>query len=705
MRSVWILFFGAVALWMTPSGNAHADVPVRLFPFEAPIEAGEEPGHRRLLLPAEVLRQARPDLSDVRIFDSADHEVPTFVDSGARPLSTNRPSHFDATITHVERETTRPPDSVPFFTETFVIQVPAVEPGSGSWDLVFATPMATFVRRVELSIIADPPSDGSILRTSIFRLENPGRERLRIPLPRFRAAAVTQIRVVLSGEGSYVEPAMQFESAERRIDALELSLVFEEISRSSEDGVTRVILARPVGVVPGELRVSTDTPDFFRTIRAYDDGPMGRTLLRTATIYSASMVPELVAGAGGALTLEDLQSLSFAVSAARGSRLVIEIEDGDSPPLSALRVEGVVVQPALVFDLRGRGTLRFGGGRVAPPRYDLERLYRHVYEQTGAVAASTEARLGGIRNNPTFDRTPALAFAMHAGERIDDRSFAHRRELTLPTSAEGLSRLRLHAEDIARARDDLGDLRVLDAQSMQWPYLLRDNGETELIPLTVEQITKIDGRSRYVLRAQLPSLVLEGLTLELEAPYIDRGYELRVRSPGGTERTIQEGRFERRPTEEGPSLELAFERVRAEGVILLVEDGDDAPLVFDEIAAVSPIADLYIAAPAGQYALVLGNAQATAPVYEIARAEDLVLSVTPGDASAGAMAANPHFAPPMRTERYQLIALWGTLIVAVLLLGFLTFRMARTRPAEVKATEQPPSTEAAPPPDAGPSAG
>jgi hypothetical protein len=65
------------------------------------------------------------------------------------------------------------------------------------------------------------------------------------------------------------------------------------------------------------------------------------------------------------------------VRPARGERLRLEIDDGDSPPLDALTVSAVVRQPVLIADLEGTGEepaahLLFGGHRAHAPRYDLE---------------------------------------------------------------------------------------------------------------------------------------------------------------------------------------------------------------------------------------------------------------------------------------------------------------------------------------------
>src|SRR5262245_32734876 len=70
-----------------------ADEPVelrRLFPQEAEVTGGGAP-LSRLVLPTEVLSACRPDLSDLRLFNARDKEVPFLVDAGAFSYAESRP--------------------------------------------------------------------------------------------------------------------------------------------------------------------------------------------------------------------------------------------------------------------------------------------------------------------------------------------------------------------------------------------------------------------------------------------------------------------------------------------------------------------------------------------------------------------------------------------------------------------------------------
>src|SRR5262249_59033577 len=79
-------------------------------------------------------------------------------------------------------------------------------------------------------------------------------------------------------------------------------------------------------------------------------------------------------------------------------------------------------------------------------------------------AQASAARLGDARANPAFDGAPALGFAMRPGAALDPRTYSHRRPITARPSADGLTRVRLTAADVAPARAGLGRLRVVHAR-------------------------------------------------------------------------------------------------------------------------------------------------------------------------------------------------------------------------------------------------
>jgi hypothetical protein len=91
-----------------------------------------------------------------------------------------------------------------------------------------------------------------------------------------------------------------------------------------------------------------------------------------------------------------------------------------------------------------------------------------------------------------------------------------------------------------------------------------------------------------------------------------------------------------------------------------------------------PVPDVYVAAPAGDYAMLLGGEGVDAPAYEVTRARHLILAVTPADAYPRALEPNPDHVPPRAPLHLQDWVLWLVLLLSVLVLTLLTVRALRS---------------------------
>jgi hypothetical protein len=297
-------------------------------------------------------------------------------------------------------------------------------------------------------------------------------------------------------------------------------------------------------------------------------------------------------------------------------------------------------------------------------------------------AAVRAARLGAPRANPVYDGAPALEFAMHPGAEVDRRVFSHRRRITVPSSTEGLSRLRIEPGDLAMLNDDLSDLRVTDGTSHQWPYLLARDAATELVMVEIGRPERRDRTSRYRLVPPVSPLRFDRIVLETDAAYCDRAFGLTAASDDGTETTLLRGRLSRAAGDRRP-VSLHLEAVRARSLTLQIEDGDDAPLEFRSVRVRVPLPEVYLTAPQGSYTLLLGAPDQAPPRYELERVRGVVLAVQAAPIEAGPIEPNPHYSLQARLKGSglrQTVLLWAALVAAVVVLAFLTLRLARRAP-------------------------
>ncbi len=684
-----------IAAILARGADADAPRPVTLralFPKEAEV-AIEKPGVSRLPLPPEVLSACRPDLSDLRLLDSSGNEMAFLLDSGVDPnAKVEVVESAEATVVDVNREEIRREEGPTIYREAYQLTVPGVAPGAGQWQIVVKTARPRFVRRLDVSVVeGDGTMTSLVENASLFRLpELPGasKEHVSFPLPAFSGS---RLAVALEGEdGAYLAPAFELRASRAIETARPLIVPLEEVGRHGAEGRTVIELSRPPGLVPDLLKIETTTPWFQRPVVVRDrvhevDG----ALLGSTELFRFRDVP-------GA------ESLEVPLSRAGGERLSVAIADGDSPPLEGLTFSAIVRQPSLIFFAAGAGEgtgaalLVFGGGRAGLPRYDLsgnlpaagERLrgsnaamaaYLHDASRVGL------AHLGDVRANAMFDASPALAFAMRPGVAVDRRLYTHRREFAVAPSPDGVARLRLSAEEASVARDDLADLRVVDASGRQWPYLVGDLPAAEERDIPVERETNDERVSHYRLRLPASPIRIETLTLETDEAFIDRSFRAVAIRPADSEkkqRIAASGRLVRRSRDRSP-IKVSLSGGRIESLELVIEDGNEAPLRFTSIRGRVRVPELLITVPAGDYALLLGNARDERPRYDLEAVREVVSTVTSAAVAPGTLQKNPDYsvrAGLSLRAGLDTLFFWIVLGAAVVVLGSITLRLARSTP-------------------------
>lgn len=286
----------------------------------------------------------------------------------------------------------------------------------------------------------------------------------------------------------------------------------------------------------------------------------------------------------------------------------------------------------------------------------------------------------------------AAAQAPPPGAEVDPSAFAYSR--TVAPGPAALVVLRLDAAVLAHSRGPLGrfaDVRVVDDQNRQLPYLLDEAGEPLELPLSIgpvqatsPQRQSSEGHHRSTYLVMLPFLRLPeaDLIIETSAQTFRREVQLWEQGPG-----------DRRPREPwtstittrvwqhndqglaAPPLVLPARDRDTTFLYLTIDEGDNAPLPLTGASLRLPAWRVRFYRPeARPMRLLYGNRDVDTPKYDLALVRADVMQQPAVEISMGP--------EPPRNETAAIVSprvFWGFLIAAVVVLVALIARLATSR--------------------------
>jgi hypothetical protein len=398
----------------------------------------------------------------------------------------------------------------------------------------------------------------------------------------------------------------------------------EVARREGEPGVSRFALVLPGPHLPVQaVELDVDAAHLFRAARVEEP-----------RLDAGRLVPHLL-GEGRLVRAErdgvSVAALAIPVAAPEARELELAVEDGDGAPL-ALRAAAAVLAPLPWIyweSLDGAPlTATVGDATLAAPRYDLEAL-------RGALSAPASPRARGLRAAPVQGRAAAPPRAAPAadlrateagapGARIDPAVFRVRRAVA--AAEPGLAAVRLDAAALA-ASPGLADVRLATADGRQVPYLLEERPEPLRVALAPSAPVSGSAAARpgaTVRALPLPFGAAPSSRLILETDVRVFSRAVRVYAGGA-----EDPRLERRPVAEAtwahadpsrpaPALSVVLPAVRAERLLVAVDDGDNAPLPIASAALLLPAVRLRFFHPGAELALLQGADGLAAPRYDLA---------------------------------------------------------------------------------------
>jgi hypothetical protein len=320
--------------------------------------------------------------------------------------------------------------------------------------------------------------------------------------------------------------------------------------------------------------------------------------------------------------------------------------------------------------------LYYGNEATRPPAYDLEGLRPRLAQAMGTAAAE----IGPEEANPLFKRDPPLRFAATLGAPLDPSKWRRERVLS-PIKEEDVYAITLRAADLATLRPDLADLRVVNDENKQVPFLIDPDFADERVVLNIQrQATAPAHRSFFSLG---PAGVAPGDAAprlsRIEIEVSDAFFERPARILQPTNQTQREVPFSLALSRKPPSLSPVVLGTSAPlgPITLEVDDGDNAPLDLRSAVAIVRVPRIVFKAAPGNLRLLLGNRAAEAPRYDIAGLRSELLAYSAIAAHARALGDNQASRPSLfsgfdAAPRGALV--WTAIIVAIVALVALTLK-------------------------------
>lgn len=263
---------------------------------------------------------------------------------------------------------------------------------------------------------------------------------------------------------------------------------------------------------------------------------------------------------------------------------------------------------------------------------------------------------------------PSLA----PGAPIDRASFRVVRPI--PKAPAGLAVLILDAAVLGNSCD-LADLRIVTADDRQVPYLVEKRNEPVVVTVDFKRVNAPRGTSVY--RTTWPHAALPcdtRLVLHTSARVFERTVELRSAAEPRRGRSPQvfASMVWRATDPEVPPPSITFDAANAgdarEGLEVVVNDGDNAPLPLTHAELLIPSTALRFHHPGSQLFLLYGNDPLMPPRYDLALLAPRLLAQPARELKLEPIVPSTDDPPEQSARKYFWIAIG---LVAVVLLALL----------------------------------
>ncbi len=616
------------------------------FRYEREIAPGAA-GPNRLDLDAGVVAGGAPDLRDFRIVDAAGREIPYLI---VEP-STTAPEWRDASTIPVQTTKT---------TSGFEVDLRSAR----EIDRFRVHGLdAPFMKHVRLEGSGDRTRWNLLADATLFDLPD---QKLRQHEIGFEAGSYRYLRVTWDDRSSARVRGTAVAAARiHKIDSPSEPLRSElNYLVSSDSKATRYRIQLPAANLPTTaIDVQVAAPgDVFRNAVVSEPSLVNGEIVQV-DIGSSTLRRAIRDGALAA-------DLSIPIRRPSGRELLLTIDSTGKRPLAVTALFAVYApQPWIYFEVPNTHVVnaRYGDLSAKAAQYDLEAARRFIDRSRPAKAKWLTPPAGALT------APPPLSLPMpERGATIAANDYRFSRSVP---AAKGLVVLQLDAHVLAHTHSAAADVRVVDAQSRQIPYVVERRPEPMIAELKIPPSRQEKARSIY--RLAMPYDTLPGdvmLVLATHAGVFERHVSLvagsddrRAREPFETASAAWRNSDADIPA---PSLTLGPIPQGTKVLDVIVDEGDNAPLPLTSARLLLPNYALRFRGPGEPLSLVYGNRNAQAPLYDLAILAPQLFTLPARELQAGPVRGKVD-----RSGNVQRRYFWIVIGAAVIVLGGLLARL------------------------------
>ena len=633
------------------SGAVYALTPNQ-WQFRQAIEV-PAPGLVQVNLSVETLNIARSDLSDLRIIDGAEKEVPFLIDQPMpRAESIMKPQDFRAEITSPETRLL-----ITTGTDLTIAGITLETPAG-----------ASFIKSVRVEGSNDQKNWRTLTSGDpVFSMGN-GAARLRV---QFAEGKWQFLRVVVDDNRT---PPLPWTGARLIIPGLPAPTEPVAVTIKSRDenpGMTRLgVDLGAANLRIASLRIGATEPVFTRAITVavpeLSEEKLREQPLSSAVLYRVDLNGKIEAHLDIPIEKQ-----------VYGRELVLLIDNGDSPPLliSDVRAERRITRLLFFAPAVGSYSLLSGNSQCDPPRYDLGQLGDQLRR-----AGAAEARVSPPALNAGYDAAANLPQGFATAAKIDIAPWKFRKPIQVAKA--GAQQLELDPDVLARAMPDLRDLRVV-SEDAQLPYLIERTSIIRTVTLTAANANDREHPtiSRWQLKLPQAALPITRITCASDSTLFER--TLRIWEEVTDDRgdkypgELAQATWHRVPNQPVGQLAASLERPpRGDTIMIETDNGDNPPIELHDFREYYPVARIiFTSAKSQPIALYYGNDEAVAPRYD---AKLMAAQLLRSDRMTAALGPQETLKSERLTETLSGSAryiFWGALGIVVIALLILISRL------------------------------